>query len=356
MVSSAIKKLNVLETCTPLCVYAVDAQNRLIFTNKTFREKTGWKKNELEGWIPPFPFWPEGLHAKWSRLHQQCMNGGPAEEAEILIQCKGMKNFWGVVDGGKLHGEDGSMDGALFSIFDISPRKQIEKAYARSEDQRKRLIRMLIDAQEKERKRISRELHDNICSSLTAVKLALEQKLKMLDRGSDPGDGMSVEYILSMLQTVLQETRQMSKQLHPSLLKSTGLTSALQSLCEDYRMVRPDIHFELGANIFEEDLPEHLGILIYRLVQEAVNNALKYSGGDHVCISLSQSQRGVALSVSDNGKGFDLKKKSMGNGLGLMNMRERTTLSGGRFNIDAAEGRGVTVSAQWLLEKVIQVN
>ncbi len=353
-------RIRILDECVPFCVYALDREGRLVFVNKAFEAKTGWTRRELEGLFSPYPFWPESLHQQWAEIQDSPIQGDIVQEGdEIPVQCKNGERFWGMVAKGGLVDDEGNHCGYVFSVFDISRRKWIENEYQQSEGRRGRLFEMLGEAEEKERKRISRELHDSACSSLTAVKFALEQKLRSSKKSIihyDPEKDVSLENIISMVEHVLGEIRGLSRSLNSEIIESRGLSEALKALCEEFRMIKPDIAVELVLDLKNEYVPNQLGILIYRIVQEAVNNSFKHSGADCVIISLTDVNRIIELSIQDNGKGFDPDAKNGEKTLGLINMKERTTLSGGGFEIEAAPGAGAAVKASWDLESIIPVN
>jgi signal transduction histidine kinase len=224
------------------------------------------------------------------------------------------------------------------------------KALIESEAKLRALSVKILETQESERKSIAKELHDSIGSSLTAIKFALEKKLSELDQLKKP-KGITLEQVIAMVRDTMEETRRISSNLRPSALDDLGLLTAIRSVCREYQKLHEGIHIETKLGIEESDIPDSLKIIIYRVLQEALNNIIKHSGADHVEISLEANSQGIEFSIEDNGKGFDLKKVSPGSvgsgGMGIVGMSERVSLSNGRFNISSEKGGKTMLRAFW---------
>lgn len=233
--------------------------------------------------------------------------------------------------------------------------EKAEQALRASEERLRLLSLKLVDAQETERKRISQELHDSIGAGLAAIKFSLEKKLAEM-KGRSVRQPISLEEIIQKLKTVIEESQRLSRNLHPSILDDLGLTMALRSFCREFQEVYCNIEVEHNISINDAELPADLEILIYRLVQESLNNIAKHSNAELVSLSLLCTEDSLELTVEDNGVGFDAaqalssenwKKKQGKVGLGLRGMKERTELSGGRFVIHSREGEGTVLQAGW---------
>jgi PAS domain S-box-containing protein len=215
---------------------------------------------------------------------------------------------------------------------------------AKSQERLQNLASQLLLAQEKERKRVAVELHDSLMSELAATKFLLEAKIKTLDNGKaiKPGE---LRRIADVLASTMKEARRIMNNLHPSLLDELGLIATIRWLCGEFQKSYPHIAVQQGILVSEEDISRGIRVVIYRILQEALNNFARHGNGDRVEVSLSKSDGAFALVIRDNGQGFDVG--NAGKGLGLESMRERVDLSGGEFQIESILGQGTTIRAIW---------
>ncbi len=219
----------------------------------------------------------------------------------------------------------------------------------KSEKQLRFLSARLLKAQEEERRRIARELHDSIGSALSAIKLSLESTLVQMKKGKSRQG--SILALIHMTQEAIDESRRLMTDLRPSILDDLGIVVTLRWFCRQCRQVYSNIGISEEIRIEEPDVPQHLKIVIFRIIQEALNNVAKYSRADLADVSLVKTDHHIELKVEDNGIGFDLEalnsKDENTRGLGLTSMRERAELSGGSFRIVSALGKGTAITAWW---------
>jgi len=237
------------------------------------------------------------------------------------------------------------------TVQDITERKRAEELLQRSQEELRRLSGQLLSVQEEERKRIARELHDGIGQSLSALKFLLENRLQMMEKNSAPGDLQPLESMIPMLQNAIEEVRQMQTDLRPPTLDDLGIRATLSWFCREYQRIYSGIRIEQEIEVQENEIPHDLKTVIYRVLQEAMNNVAKHSGAKGVRLSLAKKNGWIQLRVEDNGSGFDprkvLSEERTRDGFGLTSMRERTELSGGSFSIESIEGRGTILQASW---------
>ena len=219
-----------------------------------------------------------------------------------------------------------------------------------AEEQVKSLSSKVLEAQELERKLVAQEIHDSIGASLAAIKYGLERKMAEIGE-EPPSETRSLEQIIHTVQSTIEESRRISINLRPSLLDDLGLLPTISWFCRDFQKIYSDIQLERDIDMKEQDVPEDLKIIVFRILQEALNNVARHSGASHVRVSLRKADGDIELSVEDNGQGFDPEQirdtKSQTGGLGLLGMRERAELSGGVFNIKSDKGSGTRIAASW---------
>ena len=215
---------------------------------------------------------------------------------------------------------------------------------ARSHERLKNLSSQLLLAQEKERKRVAIELHDGLLSELAATRYLLEGKVMLLKKGKldDPED---LKRVLDILTGTMREARRIMTNLHPAVLDELGLIAAITWLCGEYQSSYPHIKVQKQIGVSEGDISDGLKVVIFRVLQEALNNFIKHGKGDSVELSFSKANSTLELTIQDNGQGFDVENAAKG--LGLESMRERVELSGGEFQLESALGQGTIIRAIW---------
>ncbi|MBI5602948.1 MAG: hypothetical protein HY879_06300 [Deltaproteobacteria bacterium] len=232
---------------------------------------------------------------------------------------------------------------------EIDQHRLAEEALRQREEQLCSLSSRLLTAQEEERKRISRELHDSLGSSLSAVKFGLGNTQNRLLQGSATSEDMEV--LIATTQRSIDEVRRIMTDLRPSILDDLGLITTVGWFCRQFQSIYGNIHIEKDITVDEKDVADPLKIVIFRILQEALNNAAKYSQSEWVTLSFVKRDQTLDLVIDDSGAGFDLNALLAGDnhkrGLGLTSMKERTELSGGVFSIESTPGSGTRIRASW---------
>jgi signal transduction histidine kinase len=229
---------------------------------------------------------------------------------------------------------------------EIDEHKKSEQALRDSKQALRLMSQKIIENQEDERRRLAKELHDSICSSLAAIKLAIEGKLENMRDGS-PNDSVSLEMIVDYLSSAIKEVRRISSALRPSMLDDLGLLSTIEWFCQTSAEIYTDIRIETQLELQENQVPELSKIVIYRVMQEALNNAFKHSGAEKVRVSLSINRGHIRMCVEDNGCGFDPEDGAIAadplSGYGLRGMYDRAVVGGGSLIVDTGPQRGTSV-------------
>jgi two-component system, NarL family, sensor histidine kinase NreB len=227
--------------------------------------------------------------------------------------------------------------------------RQVAEDRRREQDKiAKMLTHSILQAQEKERKQISRELHDGIGQSLYGILIKLDVTRDRLQE-HNPADAAAIESVLQLTRASIEDVRHLSAELRPSVLDDMGLVAALRHYIQNFGG-----KFGIQVNFsYEGDksrLPAAMETALYRIIQEALTNVAKYAGTDRADVILNQSAEQVLLRIVDFGAGFTVNRESR-NGVGLYSMEERTGIIGGEFHIKSSPGKGTTIEAVIPLRK-----
>lgn len=201
----------------------------------------------------------------------------------------------------------------------------------------KALTQRVFDAQEEERGRVARELHDGISQILVGVRYALDNARRRLGRGDQDGALPPLDKGIDNLGTAITEVRRISRDLRPGVLDDLGLGPALKALTDDFRE-RTGIETEFSTVVFRNRLDQDSKIALYRIGQEALTNIERHSGATKVTINLRGHKTGATLKISDNGKGLPPSANRGHAGLGLRNMQERIEQLDGTLRILSSRG------------------
>jgi signal transduction histidine kinase len=225
-----------------------------------------------------------------------------------------------------------------------------------SEHRLRLLSAKLVDAQEDERKRVAKEIHDGIGSNLVAIKYGLESILTRMRQNKPHHGGISLEEILDYVKDTIEETQRISSDLRPSVLDDMGLGAAVRWICQRYQGIYPNIRIMRKLENEDMDVAPSLRVVVFRVLQEAMNNVVKHSRADTVYLDIKTNDERLVLTLRDNGQGFDAGEESdkyAEGGVGLMSMRERIEMSGGSLNIASGKGQGCVINAVWPLAESI---
>ena len=242
-------------------------------------------------------------------------------------------------------------DKALTIVRDVTDRQLAAVALTESQvklnnshTQIRELLRRLIDAQESERRRLSRELHDDLSQKIATLSVSISRVKKKVP--------VSEEYLIAGLDDLRQETdrlnsdvRQLSHQLHPAVLEHVGLVAALESYVQGFR-TEEQIDVTLSTKLDNKKIPFQTSIAIYRVAVEALRNVARHSAASAAEVSLSVLDDVIELEVSDTGQGFNVDMAKKGDGLGLVSIEERLRVLNGNCEIQSTLGKGTRVVAR----------
>ena len=231
---------------------------------------------------------------------------------------------------------DGSFAGFIGSAIDITDQKLAQEAL-------QTVGGRLLEAQDGERKRIARELHDDISQKLALLSMELAQANRNVN-GSPEVTKAHLEEIRQHCSEIAKDIQSLSHQLHYSKLDYLGLVGALKGFCREFGK-----QYEVGIDFKDENvprqLPRNISLCLFRVAQEALHNAVKYSGTREYTVRLSATGDELRLVVGDGGAGFDVAAAMRNQGLGLVSMQERMHLVNGHFHVESEPGEGTTIVA-----------
>ncbi len=242
---------------------------------------------------------------------------------------------WLLISAEPILNENGQVQHVLCSVADITERKKQEKKLlADGMRHQKQLTQATLDGQEKERREIGKELHDNIGQQLTTIKL-------FLDLAKSTANESTLEMVNMALKGVgdaINEIRAMSRSLLPHTLSDLGLVESITELTESFSRAQL-IRINFNYDDFDEiNIPENQKLTLFRIVQEQLNNIAKHAEANNISVILKSTIQSVLLEIKDDGKGFD--RKTVRKGLGFTNIRNRAELFGGKKEIISSPGEG----------------
>src|SRR6267142_30814 len=269
---------------------------------------------------------------RWKEMHKRALAGETLRAEEDRWDRKG-STAWIRWELRPWRAPSGIVGGILIFAEDITHRKQMEEAISS-------ISRKLIESQEQERARIGRELHDDINQRLALLAVELE---RLQD---DPSELRThVQELRKQLIEISNDVQGLSHELHSSKLEYLGALRAMKGWCREFGE-RQGIQIEfksLEANI---SLPQEIGLCLFRVLQEALHNAAKYSGVKRIEVEVREDSSEIHLLVSDLGRGFDLETATQGRGLGLTSMQERVRLINGIIEIQSKPMGGTIVNVR----------
>jgi PAS domain S-box-containing protein len=337
--------VNFLEDTIP--VVLLDAEGRIVSGNTAFRKMFGYSIDEmvnlrLKNIICPDHF-PE-TERLFSHLFGEKNTQYQAET--LCVRKNGSRLYARQTAIGLLNPERSASAFALVALEDVAsaegPGKENEL------DMLKGVFSRLFDTHESERKLIAQELHDGLGAFLAAIKYSLEKNLDQLQKKRGKAE-VSLGEVIPLVQGAIEETRRISKSLWPSVLDDLGVVACITSFCSEFQKAYSSISLEEKLTVSEAEIPPSLKMVIYRILQEALNNVAKHSRANHVTLSLDSKEDVIELRIGDNGQGFDYDKASQAAvaGMGISSMKNRAELSGGSFSLHTRSGEGTEVLVVW---------
>jgi PAS domain S-box-containing protein len=325
------KRFRLMADTTPALIWMCDRQGTVTYLNDRRIEFTGRDM-------------ATGFGDVWSTfIHPDDVQSVIAANKRALEEQKGysreyrLRRHDGVyrwmldVAAPRLNGS-GSFAGFVGSAVDITDQKMAQEAL-------EKIGGKLIEAQEEERSRIARELHDDICQRLALLSMELEQANRESNGSSR---SLKLDEIRRHCAQIAGDVQALSHKLHSSKLEYLGLAAAVRSLCREFSQ-QHDVNVQFADENVPGFLPRDISLSLFRVTQEALQNALKHSGVRQFSVSLRCLPNEIQLEVSDHGMGFDLERARLERGMGLVSMEERVHLVHGIFIIESAVNSGTKI-------------
>jgi PAS domain S-box-containing protein len=328
------ERFRVMADTTPALIWMCDPQGKITYLNERWLAFAGPSSGGGYGdtWIAYIH--PDDVKSVLDELWKALKQQRSFSKEYRLHRSDGVYRWMFDVASPRLNG-DGSFAGFIGSAIDVTDQKIAQQALENVSGQ-------LIEAQEKERTRIARDLHDDICQRLALLSMELEQA-KSVSKGRVQAT-QGLEEIRKHCSEIAGDVQSLSHQLHSSKLDYLGVAAAIRGFSKEFSK-----QHGVSVEFTERDVPRHLpkdvSLCLFRVAQEALHNAVKYSGVSQFKVELSATGDEVQLVVTDAGAGFDLEEAKETRGLGLVSMQERVHLVHGKFIVESKRGMGTRIVA-----------
>jgi PAS domain S-box-containing protein len=329
------KRFRVMADTTPSLIWMCDTKGEVIYLNERRVAFTGPEENAGYG-----DSWTAYVHPDDLRNVKDGMSQGLKDHQAFSREYR-LRRYDGVyrwmfdVASPRVNG-DGSFAGFIGSSIDTTDQKQAQQALEKVSGQ-------LIEAQEKERSRIARDLHDDICQRLALLSIEIEQANRA-SSGLSTDTQKNLTEIRQHCAEIAGDVQSLSHQLHSSKLDYLGITAAIRGFCHEFSR-QHDVKIDFTDTNVPGQLSKEVSLCLFRVAQEALHNAVKYSGVNQFTVELTATGREIQLVVSDSGTGFDVEAAKRNRGLGLVSMQERVHLVHGMFSVESEPWEGTRIVA-----------
>lgn len=329
------KRFRVMADTTPTLVWMCDRNGKITYLNNRRVEFTGPDPKAGYGDTWAKYIHPDDRKGVLDILSQALQTPEPFSNEYRLRRYDGTYRWMFDIASPRVNG-DGSFAGFIGSAVDVTDQKVAQEALEKVSGQ-------LIEAQEKERSRIARDLHDDICQRLALLSMELEQANRSLN-GSSEAANKRLEEIQLHCSEIAGDVQALSHQLHSSKLDYLGIVAAIRGFCKEFAK-QHDVSVDFKDGSVPRHLPKDVSLCLFRVAQEALHNAVKYSGATQFALELRKLENEIQMEIVDKGVGFDVEAAKGERGLGLVSMQERVHLVRGRFSVESAPGKGTRIVA-----------
>jgi PAS domain S-box-containing protein len=330
------ERFRLVANAAPVMIWMSDVDKLCIFFNQTWLEFTGRSLDAELG-----NGWAEGVHSedleRCLDTYTKAFDRRESFQMEYRLRRHDGEYRWIYDLGVPRYGPDGSFVGYIGSCTDVTAHKSAEEALSM-------LSQRLIEAQEEERSRIARELHDDISQRLAMLALSLTGLKSHTPASADELE-QEVGATLRQVDGLARDVQALSHRLHSSSLDHLGLAVAAEGFSRELSS-RQGLQIDFDSENVPKDLPKEISLCLFRVLQEALQNAVKHSGSRRFQVSLKGRSNEICLTVRDTGIGFNSREAMKGHGLGLTSMKERLKLINGELSIGSQLQHGTTIHAR----------
>jgi PAS domain S-box-containing protein len=325
----------------PQTVFEIDEEGNFLFANRHAFESTGYTQEDLDRGLNSIQLFVPRDRDRMRENVRRRLTGERFGGTEYKVLRKDGSTFPAVVYSARIIRE-GRVKGLRGVVIDLTDLKQTENALRESEKRLRLLYSRLLEAQEEERKRLARDLHDGFGQCLAVLKLN-SRIVKECCEGIDPKVDEIADKSISLLSDMIEELRQITTGLRPGMLDHLGLIPTLESyMATLFEGLDVEVHF--SADGFDNRIDPDVEVNLYRIVQEALNNVVKHANAKNVWLTLKQNHSRLIVLIEDDGRGFDpARVEENSSGQGLLGLRERVGFFDGHFSLDSAPGRGCKI-------------
>jgi PAS domain S-box-containing protein len=285
--------------------------------------------------------WAEGVHPedldRWVDTYRKAFDSREPFQMEYRLRRHDGEYRWILTSGVPRFDADGTFAGYIGSAQDVTDHKRAQEALST-------LSGRLIEAQEEERRHIARELHDDISQKLAVLSFGLQQVNQGLPDSQAPVRDR-IDPLLNQITNISRGLRALSHRLHSSMLETLGLERAMRGFCRELAEQR-DVKIDFVSTGVPNGLSSQVSLCLFRVLQEGLNNAVKYSNVRHFEVQLETLSDQLQLIILDGGVGFDPTLAMYNQGIGLISMRERVSLLKGTLSIVSKPGGGTEIKAR----------
>jgi PAS domain S-box-containing protein len=337
------ERFRLMADTAPVMVWMSGSDKRCTYFNRSWLEFTGRSLQHEIG-----DGWTKGVHpadlANCLNTYSQAFDTRKTFRMEYRLKRYDGAYRWVVDIGVPRFKSNGTFEGYIGSCLDITDQKDVEEALRENQRELRVLTGKLLHSQETERRRIARELHDDLNQSLALLSVEMEV-LSHKPPNSATELVKRMQELSERVKQLSSSVHDLSHQLHPSKLEQLGLVAAVRGLCKELSRSH-GVPIEFTGDQFPDAIPEEIGLCLYRIVQEALGNVVKHSGAEHAGVELHASADTIYLQINDDGGGFDPNEIDGRGGLGLVSMRERLHLVRGHVAIDSRPEDGTRIEVR----------
>jgi PAS domain S-box-containing protein len=339
VVRESEKRFRVMADTTPSLVWMCDAQGKITYSNESRLAFIGLHPNEAKN-AGHSDTWTQCIHPDDLKNLLDTVSQALKTQQRFSLEYR-LRRSDGVyrwvldVAAPRVNG-DGSFAGLIGSGTDTTDQKLAQQALAKVSGQ-------LIEAQEKERGRIARDLHDDICQRLALLAMQISQANRSVDESAETTK-QRLQEIQKHCCEIAGDVQSLSHQLHSSKLDYLGVVAAIKGFCDEFSR-QHEVSIKITDANVPRELPQDISLCLFRVAQEALHNAVKYSGTNQFTVRVIGMVDCIQLVVSDAGAGFDVEAAKRNRGLGLVSMQERVHLVHGTLSIESQAGEGTKILA-----------